>query len=650
MNNKYLSILACLFLLIGCSGNDNFSEPKVSEEVKSFTTFTATLPDKPETRAYLTSADESKKSVYWEKGDAIYVYSDEDQDLHLYKLISIGDDNTATFGGTAIKGNTFYALYQPTKSPQPEVNGRIVYFSNVLGVATGFGDNPRYDFNGIMVASSQDNSFRFKQTLGILNFRICGIHEFSGINFIGNKREVINGPGYINLSEERPIYRLDDSANSWYYSCIFYNKIVDDNTFNFCLIIPPTTFENGFTITFIGHDKDGKELQLEKSINRKVDVGVATITSYSLVDINAELKELETIHFEDSEVKAIRVANWDTDGDGVLTYTEAAAGKDIGTVFKDNNITSFKELQYFTGLEEIPNQAFENCYHLQEIMLPPNITRIGNRAFSCCYLHSFVIPDGVTTIGSEAFDGVGTIDKLVIPNSVISIGERALHGCIIDSLEIGAGITSGLDHWMFESSLISHVSVATDNPTYDSRENCNAIIDSSTNTLIFGTENTTFPNTIISIGTHAFIDNQRLVRDSLVLPDGIQSIGSYAFAGCINIKSVSFGSGLDTIGEYAFNSFSDSPYLETITCNAITPPTIKSNNSESLTWNPKYPTEKLFSISWLDCSAIYVPAESVVAYKAADGWSAYSDRILSIGGDNNNGDPIVSGTDPGKIN
>lgn len=291
-NNKYLSILACLFLLIGCSGDDNFSESKVSEEVKSFTTFTATLQDKPVTRAYLTSADESKKSVYWEEGDAIYVYSDEDQDLHLYRLISIGDDNTATFGGTAIKGNTFYALFQPSNTPQPEVNGSIVNFSNVLGVATGFGDNPRYDFKGIMVASSQDNHFRFKQTLGILNFKICGIHEFSGINFIGNKREVINGPGYINLSEERPIYRLDDSANSRNYSCSFGSEIVDDNTFNFCIIMPPITFKNGITITFIGLDKDGNELQLEKSINRKVDVGVATVTSYSMVDINAELKEL----------------------------------------------------------------------------------------------------------------------------------------------------------------------------------------------------------------------------------------------------------------------------------------------------------------------------------------------------------------------
>lgn len=90
------------------------------------------------------------------------------------------------------------------------------------------------------------------------------------------------------------------------------------------------------------------------------------------------------IEFVDADVKAICIANWDTNKDGELSYDEAAAVTDLGNAFSGQSITSFNELQYFTGLTSIGDNAFSNCASLAEITIPANITSIGASAFSGC--------------------------------------------------------------------------------------------------------------------------------------------------------------------------------------------------------------------------------------------------------------------------
>jgi hypothetical protein len=85
-------------------------------------------------------------------------------------------------------------------------------------------------------------------------------------------------------------------------------------------------------------------------------------------------------------VKAICVNHWDTDGDGELTYAEAAAVTNLGGAFSSNqNITSFDELQYFTGLTFIGDYEFYYCTNLTSIVIPENVTSIGYQAFLECY-------------------------------------------------------------------------------------------------------------------------------------------------------------------------------------------------------------------------------------------------------------------------
>ena len=136
-----------------------------------------------------------------------------------------------------------------------------------------------------------------------------------------------------------------------------------------------------------------------------------------------EIQDEEYIVFADDNVKFICVKNWDTNGDGELSYSEAAAVTDIGTVFRWRNIYFFYELQYFTGLTSIGNEAFLGCSDLYSIQIPNSVSSIEDGAFQDCYgLTSIVIPNSVTSIGDEAFRDCTSLQSIVIPKSVTSIG------------------------------------------------------------------------------------------------------------------------------------------------------------------------------------------------------------------------------------
>ena len=140
----------------------------------------------------------------------------------------------------------------------------------------------------------------------------------------------------------------------------------------------------------------------------------------------------DNISFADANVKAICVANWDTSGDGELSYAEAEAVKDLGRVFSNNNnITSFDELQYFTGLQSIGQFAFYRCTGLTSINIPNSVTTIAAMAFSgCSGLTSIKIPNSVTTIDYQAFSNCRGLTSINIPNSVTTIGNDAFGSCI----------------------------------------------------------------------------------------------------------------------------------------------------------------------------------------------------------------------------
>ena len=260
-----------------------------------------------------------------------------------------------------------------------------------------------------------------------------------------------------------------------------------------------------------------------------------------------------------------------------------------GTVNIPASVT-YNETTY--SVTAIDSLAFWDCPGLTSIVIPNSVTEIGQEAFAKCPgLTSIVvessnpkfdsrdncnaiietasntliagcknttIPNSVTAIGDFAFQGCDGLTSIVIPNSVTVIGWYAFESCDgLTSIVIPNSVTEigyAAFDWCTE---LSSIVVESGNPIFDSRDNCNAIIETADNTLIVGCKNTTIPNSVTAIGDFAFYSCHGLT--SIVIPNSVTVIGYAAFDSCSGLTSINIGNSVTAIGDYAFDK-----------CNALT--------------------------------------------------------------------------------
>ena len=384
------------------------------------------------------------------------------------------------------------------------------------------------------------------------------------------------------------------------------------------------------TITFVqsGQDKvfqsNGEDRYTIKAVGGEVSVAVTTNLEYnvvisedaeewiSLADTRAVIRE-ETLTFIVAENKAYdrrytTVTLVDNEGN-VLQAIEfiqrAAAMPEFACpsdeIWYTNDSTTEPTTPYETNVfganivsntysedserwvikfdgdvTTIGSYAFYQCNSLTSVTIPDNVTTIGERAFyDCRNLTSVTIPDSVTTIGDYAFWYCIDLTSVTIPDSVTEIGISTFSNChSLTSVTIPDSVTSIGDH------------------AFDS---CRSLT------------NITIPDSVTSIGGSAFFDCSSLT--SVTIPDGITTIGDYAFTYCSSLTSVTIPDNVTSIGMYAFSGCSS---LTSVYCKATTPP---AGGYEMFDKNASG-------------RKIYVPTESVEAYKSANYWRYYADDIV----------------------
>lgn len=187
-----------------------------------------------------------------------------------------------------------------------------------------------------------------------------------------------------------------------------------------------------------------------------------------------------------------------------------------------NHNSSISSIIVPNPVKRICNSAFSRCEELTSVSLPDSLCSIGNSAFSFCRnLKSITIPRNVSEIGCGAFAGCLELASITILGSVFPyLGSRKKLSTII----IGENLKEFRSHYLNECKNIKTIVVDENNKTYDSRNNCNAIIETASETLIYACNSTKIPEGIKHISAGAFENCGRI--KTLSLPNSLETIDS----------------------------------------------------------------------------------------------------------------------------
>ena len=282
------------------------------------------------------------------------------------------------------------------------------------------------------------------------------------------------------------------------------------------------------------------------------------------------------------------------------SLTEITIGNSVASIgdFAFYNCSSLTNITIPNSVTSIGTQAFRNCTSLTNITIPNSVTSIENSAFqNCSSLTEIVIPDSVTTIETTTFYNCSSLTNITIPNSVTSIGTQAFYNCT-GKLNIDCNIPSAV--------------FVNDSPFYKSKFN-SIIIGNSVTSIgnnafaeCSSLTDVTIGNSVTSIGNDAFWYCSSLT--DVTIGNSVTAIERAAFDNCSSLTEIIIPDSVTSIGQYAFDHCTS---LREVYCKPTTPPSLEyyafTNNASN--------------------RIIYVPMESVDAYKSADKWKDYSSSI-----------------------
>lgn len=253
--------------------------------------------------------------------------------------------------------------------------------------------------------------------------------------------------------------------------------------------------------------------------------------------------------------------------------------------------------------------CFMWCSSLTSITIPSSVTSLGAGCFwDCSSLTSVTIPSSVTSLKDNCFADCSSLASITIPSSITSLDEGCFYGCSsLTSITIPSSVTSIGRGCFADCSSLASIRVEANNPAYDSRENCHAIIETSTNTMIAGCRNTIIPSSVTSLGNFCFQGCSSLT--SITIPSCVTHLGTGCFEGCSSLTSINIPSSVTDMENQCFDACSS---LKTVICEMPTP------------------IEGIFFYKTpIDQAVLYVPKSSFSSYQSSKTWNEFR-TILPI--------------------
>ena len=492
-------------LVVSCSVQENdFQTPDQENE-----RFYATLeqPGVEGTRVYATE----DLLLRWTADDRVSIFNKSTYNQQ-YKFTGETGDNAGGFRKVAtdefVTGNAIsdvvsvYPYQEGTKISESEVITVTLPAEQHYAEKTfGLGANT-------MVSVTEDNFLQYKNVGGYLLLKLYGEDvSISSITLKGNKGEKLAGKATVTMpvGGEPSVTMSGDAATEITLTCetpVQLGSSAEEST-QFWLVVPPMTFERGFTVTVTGSG----------GVYEKATTKTVTLERNNLF-------KMSPLEVKFSQPKNV-IYYTSLDGSIVTPDSQFASPDAFGVNILSNEYINGQGIITFDGdVTSIGDFAFRFCLGLTSITIPDSVTSIGAYVFDGCEsLTSITLPDSVTSIGQGAFRHCYSLASITIPDSVTSIGDSAFYYCdSLTSITIPDGVTSiGGDAFNGCESLTS----------------------------------ITIPESVTSIGGSAFAYCSSLT--SISIPDSVTSIGSGAFSGCSSLTSITIPESVTSIGDGVFS-------------------------------------------------------------------------------------------------